>query len=90
VNWKLQVPFRKDLKDFRWEVITAIGRHVAKNERIKVDGLLTPSVEGAIKYQHTRFRTSTTKSPFVIINTILQLTGKDNTGLSAIFTDPVD
>jgi len=40
VYWDLKVPLRKDFEAFRQKVAEAIGRHVAANEKTRIDGLL--------------------------------------------------
>jgi hypothetical protein len=89
VYWKLQVPFRKDFKAFRQEVIMAIGRHVAKSEKAKIDGLLRSSFpEKMLKTNHKYYSDApTAESAFVIIKATLRFTKKDHTGLDWLSID---
>ena len=56
VSWELEVPFRKDFKAFRQEVLTAIRRHVAVNEKTKIAPLVDSLAEGHLKWAHTKNR----------------------------------
>jgi hypothetical protein len=85
VYLELQVPFRKDFKAFRQEVLTAIERHVAKDERKNIASKLTLLYEDRIKMYHKNYSFKDSvktlpKSGLVPVSMALHFRSKKYTG----------
>jgi hypothetical protein len=78
--WDLWVPFRKDIETFRQEVAKAIGRHVAANEKTKINTLLVGEQKN-LKSTHDAYVSEKAReSNFVIVRVNLRFTKNDHTG----------
>jgi hypothetical protein len=89
-TWELEVPFRKDFKAFRQEVVTAIERHVAANEKTTIGRLMSSSGDSEAKLYHDFYSAkSTAESNLVFVKVRLTFKAKNYTGLSDLFIGPI-
>jgi hypothetical protein len=93
VQWKLNVPFRKDFEAFRQEVVKAIGKHVAAREKTKIDPALNEKYSRQLltKY-HTFYSQSALglrESDIVVVGVVLVFMNLNHTGLTDVRIDPV-
>ena len=86
-DWDLKVPFRKDFKAFRQKVAEAIGRHVAANEKKKIDGLLNQNFElKQLKGNHDYY-SDKSESDFVTVRVSLRFRKNNHTDFDWLSID---
>ena len=79
VYWDLKVPFRKAFGAFHQKVAEAIGRHVAANEKTRIDGLLRPE-QKELKMNHDYY-SAKSESDFVTVRVSLRFRKNNHTDL---------
>ena len=78
--WDLWVPFRKEFKTFGQEVAKAIGRHVAANEKTKINSLLVGEQKNLKSIHDAYVSEAARESNFVIVRAGLRFRKNDHTG----------
>ena len=88
VNWDLKVPFRKAFGAFHQKVAEAIGRHVAANEKTRIDGLLSRGLpKQLLKATHDHYSTKLA-SGFVTVRVDLRFRKNNHTDLDWLAIEP--